>query len=900
MQSIIRSYRQLVVGALVVMLIMSAAMPASAAAPTEASLSQLQSMLETIKNWFQPQVKGVATITVTNDAELATAMKNATGGETIQLAPGTYSPILVVGGQYNKLTVGATSFSGGAPTLASKVTITSRDVNNPAIVKGIDVRQNGNWHFNNLNIAPGYKTKAFIAVKLDGPNIVFENSTIDYGDYTGWTQTDWLARAGGGIEFNSANGIVKNNTLRSVYHGIVVGKSATGAQIVNNTLDGIGGDASRVLADDVVITNNFFKNFRVNDGNHDDCMQSWGLVNGSVNQAGVVKNVTVKNNICLDTESNRSDPLVSKPQGYAAFDGSMENWTVENNVYISTAYHGMNYSGATNLVLKNNTIIDSDGTVNGTDSVWIRVSGNKGGTIPPTGNTITGNISNKFPTSVAPAVTTFTNNQIVKIVDYDKYFTNWQAGDVRLKANSTIQNVGANLDPATVGSNRTITNPTPGTGTPTPTTTPVTVPSLNFTVQAQGLTATTSFSLNNGCLGYVLDWGDGKTDSFFGGNGPMCTMAVTAVSKAHTYNQGGTYTVKVTPYFGTTAGTAQTKSVTITAPTTTQTDTDRDGIADSQDNCRTVANVNQANFDNDTQGDACDTDDDNDNIPDTQEKTGCVLNPSSSCGSTATTTPGTGGGTATSSNGASLTLTLNPASIATGGKATLSWTSTNVSTCTASGDWTGSKLRSGTQSTGIMSAAGTRTYTLTCTGSSGTVTKSVTLTVTGEGAGTGTSTPATSCVSGGRTYPAGTSLQTIVNPDGSSRTIADASFVCTNGQWVITGSLPTAATGTRVITTDTVNVRSTANGVVVGTQPAGRLGTRSNATPVTAGGYQWVYVNFDTNPDGFVASQFLSTTIPGTTPTAGGMTQAEINAKIQALMAEIVKLQALLAQLQTR
>lgn len=64
------------------------------------------------------------------------------------------------------------------------------------------------------------------------------------------------------------------------------------------------------------------------------------------------------------------------------------------------------------------------------------------------------------------------------------------------------------------------------------------------------------------------------------------------------------------------------------------TDTDSDGIADTVDNCPTVANPGQANFDNDTQGDACDSDDDNDGIADTAEKTGCILNPSTTCGAT--------------------------------------------------------------------------------------------------------------------------------------------------------------------------------------------------------------------------------------------------------------------------
>jgi hypothetical protein len=51
-------------------------------------------------------------------------------------------------------------------------------------------------------------------------------------------------------------------------------------------------------------------------------------------------------------------------------------------------------------------------------------------------------------------------------------------------------------------------------------------------------------------------------------------------------------------------------------------------------------------------------------------------------------------------------------------KATLSWTSTNTTSCTASGAWSGSKSTSGSQSTPRLTS--NKTYTLTCTGLGGT------------------------------------------------------------------------------------------------------------------------------------------------------------------------------------
>ena len=48
-------------------------------------------------------------------------------------------------------------------------------------------------------------------------------------------------------------------------------------------------------------------------------------------------------------------------------------------------------------------------------------------------------------------------------------------------------------------------------------------------------------------------------------------------------------------------------------------DGDSDGVADDSDNCPTVANADQANFDGDAEGDACDADDDNDGVDDVND-----------------------------------------------------------------------------------------------------------------------------------------------------------------------------------------------------------------------------------------------------------------------------------------
>jgi hypothetical protein len=81
-------------------------------------------------------------------------------------------------------------------------------------------------------------------------------------------------------------------------------------------------------------------------------------------------------------------------------------------------------------------------------------------------------------------------------------------------------------------------------------------------------------------------------------------------------------------------------------------------------------------------------------------------------------------------------LTLAATSVAAGSSTTLSWSSVNATSCTATGSWSGTLATSGTQ-TISPTTAGSLTYGLTCANSAGSSTAStVTLTVTAAAAAT--------------------------------------------------------------------------------------------------------------------------------------------------------------------
>jgi hypothetical protein len=76
-----------------------------------------------------------------------------------------------------------------------------------------------------------------------------------------------------------------------------------------------------------------------------------------------------------------------------------------------------------------------------------------------------------------------------------------------------------------------------------------------------------------------------------------------------------------------------------------------------------------------------------------------------------------------------VSLAANPTSVASGGSSTLTWSSADAASCSASGAWSGAKATSGSETTAALTSPGT--FALACTGAGGTASTSATVTVSG-------------------------------------------------------------------------------------------------------------------------------------------------------------------------
>jgi hypothetical protein len=74
-----------------------------------------------------------------------------------------------------------------------------------------------------------------------------------------------------------------------------------------------------------------------------------------------------------------------------------------------------------------------------------------------------------------------------------------------------------------------------------------------------------------------------------------------------------------------------------------------------------------------------------------------------------------------------VSLSATPTSVSAGNSSTLTWNSTDATSCTASGAWSGSQATTGSYNTGALNQ--NSTYTLTCTGNGGSATQTVVVAV---------------------------------------------------------------------------------------------------------------------------------------------------------------------------
>ena len=223
------------------------------------------------------------------------------------------------------------------------------------------------------------KIASLVYTRGDATDIVFDDLDIrpvENADFMNWSKSDWTGiYAMSGVKLNGARSELRNSHLTGIGFGVTT--YGEDSRVINNVIDGFGGDAMRGIGDRSVFQGNRITNCFKIDGNHDDGFQSWAT--RTVNGQKVVTGTVIADNTIIEWTGPKNHPLRGTLQGISLFDGMYKDFVIRNNVVAVRAYHGITVTGGTNVKIVNNTVTEADGKAN-TNYPWIGVFDAKNGT----------------------------------------------------------------------------------------------------------------------------------------------------------------------------------------------------------------------------------------------------------------------------------------------------------------------------------------------------------------------------------------------------------------------------------------------------------------------------------------------------------------------------------------
>ncbi len=356
-------------------------------------------------------------------------------GDTIWLRSGDYGA-LAIRGAYNAAPITIAADTGSTPRFSN-----------------VAVQYSQNWILRGFAVspsfAPTYSTASMVTVENHnwrGPasDIMIDGFEVySVPDESVWPlASDWDTKTASGIITTGKRINVRNCRIRNVNGGLSM--TGAGSMVEHNTIDGYAGDGMRSLGDDCTFEYNLVKNRRNVNTNHPDGFQSWSIGAGGVG-TGVVRNVTLRGNVFIAFESP-TIPFAGTIQGIGCFDGDFEGWIVENNVVITSNYHGISLYGAHNFRIVNNTIVDPDPT----DAMVPRltVTTHKNGTLS-TDCVVRNNLTTALSVTADPSHGIVVDHNLVLPKPPTGYFVAPAAFDYRLAPGSPAIDQGSSaLAPA--------------------------------------------------------------------------------------------------------------------------------------------------------------------------------------------------------------------------------------------------------------------------------------------------------------------------------------------------------------------------------------------------------------------------------------------------------------------
>ncbi len=371
-----------------------------------------------------------ATITVSTAAGLRTALANATGGETILLAPGDYGDL------------GLGNNSGFNVDFPSNVTIISADPLRPASFSWLTLDSVSNLTIDSVVLDYTFKAGdplyiAPFSVNAS-QNVTIRNSTFSGDVAQGMTAADNGYGAGTGLTISGSTGVtIAGNDISSFFRGMTVSNS-TGTNISGNDLSAIRSDGMDFIqVQGVMIEGNRIHDFLTSPDSedHPDMIQFWTAGTTAPSTDVVIRNNVLDVGGGIWTQSIfMGNELVG--QGLAGPAMYYRNVTIEGNVITNGQLHGITVAETNGLVIRQNTVLHSDGaSPDGADTAVeipaINLAANS------TNVTVTGNVTSAVNGWAGQSGWTVSQNAFVQDQNPDApgYY-----GDVFISSSLTAQN----------------------------------------------------------------------------------------------------------------------------------------------------------------------------------------------------------------------------------------------------------------------------------------------------------------------------------------------------------------------------------------------------------------------------------------------------------------------------
>jgi len=266
-------------------------------------------------------------ITVNSAQALTSALKTAQSGDTIKLAAGQYSDVVL----YNV-------------KIAGNVTITSADPAHQATVNGLIINGSSGITFQGLEfyVDPN---------KADGTYQVFGSSNIKFDKINMHGSLDSNPKNDNtGLVFQDVKNVsVTNSEFQQVSFG-VAHQNSDGVTISNNYFHDIRSDGVRGGGSShVTITNNQFRDFYPIESDHPDAIQFW-TTNAKVSATDIV----VTGNIVMRGAGQPTQGIFFRDEQEVL---PYKNVTISDNLVVGASFNAITVNHAENVKINGNTVV---------------------------------------------------------------------------------------------------------------------------------------------------------------------------------------------------------------------------------------------------------------------------------------------------------------------------------------------------------------------------------------------------------------------------------------------------------------------------------------------------------------------------------------------------------------